>query len=313
MPAMKNDFLFFYILGNSRKGAFHLKEVKMQVQERILESQESQKIYREPSLYEKRGLMTLQSLKRKTEHKILCGDCLQELKKIEDNSIDLIVTDPPFNIGKKYGNGFNDRMKKEQYLEWCKEWLNTCIEKLKEGGSLYLFNYPENNAYLMPFLDQHLTFKRWMTWHYPVNTGMSPTNYTRSQHSILFYIKGEKPKVFNKKDIAEPYRNPTDKRILERLKNGSNGKTPYDVFHFNIVKNVNKDKTPHPCQIPVQLLELFIKASSNEGDVVLDPFGGSFSTAVAAKKLGRGSISIEINPDFCKIGKERLAEAECKT
>ena len=61
---------------------------------------------------------------------------------------------------------------------------------------MYLFNYPENNAYLMSFLDKNLTFRRWMTWHYPINTGMSPTNFTRSQHSILFYIKGKKAKVF---------------------------------------------------------------------------------------------------------------------
>jgi len=243
----------------------------------------------------------------KTEHKIICGDCVNELKNISVNSVDLIVTDPPFNIGKNYGNGFKDRMKKEQYIEWCKQWLKECIRVLKDGGALYLFNYPENNAYLMPFLDEYLNFRRWMTWHYPVNTGMSPTNFTRSQHSILFYIKGEKPKLFNKKEIAEPYRNPTDKRIKELIKNGSNGKTPYDVFQFNIVKNVSKSKTEHPCQLPEKLIEIFIKASSQKYDIVLDPFGGSFTTSVVAKKLERNSISIELNPKFCDIGKKRLS------
>lgn len=241
----------------------------------------------------------------KEAHKIIQGDCLKELLKLPENSVDLIITDPPFNIGKKY-NSYADNKSKEEYIQWCESWLKECIRVLKDGGALYLFNYPENNAYLMPFLDKHLTFRRWMTWHYPVNTGMSPTNFTRSQHSILFYIKGKNPRIFNKEEIAEPYRNPTDKRILERIRNGSKGKTPYDVFHFNIVKNVNKDKTPHPCQIPVQLLEIFVKASSNVGDIVLDPFGGSFSTAVAAKKLKRNSISIEIDKVYCKIGEERL-------
>ena len=243
--------------------------------------------------------------KMKTEHTIINGDCIEELKKLQEGKVDLIVTDPPFNIGKKY-NSYADNKSKEEYLKWCEKWLSECIRVLKEGGALYLFNYPENNAYLMQFLDKHLTFKRWMTWHYPVNTGMSPTNFTRSQHSILFYVKGEKPKTFNKDDIAEPYRNPTDKRILERISNGSKGKTPYDVFQFNLVKNVSKDKTPHPCQIPVPLLEIFIKASSNKGDLVLDPFGGSFSTAHACKKLGRHSISIELDENYCRIGKERL-------
>jgi len=242
----------------------------------------------------------------KTKHKIICGDCIKELKKLKKESVDLIITDPPFNIGKNYGK-YKDRLHKPKYLEWCKKWLTECIRVLKDGGALYLFNYPENNAYLMPFLDERLTFKRWMTWHYPTNTGMSPTNFTRTQHSILFYIKGKKPKVFNKKEIAMPYKNPTDKRIKLLLKNGSKGRTPYDVFHFNIVKNVSKDKTSHPCQIPRELIKIFIKASSKKGYLVLDPFGGSFTTSVAAKELDRNSISMEINPDFCKIGKKRLA------
>ncbi len=240
-----------------------------------------------------------------TEHKIICGDCISKLKDIPDESIDLIVTDPPFNIGKDYGK-YKDKMKKEEYIEWSKEWLNECIRVMKDGGALYLFNYPENNAYLVPFLDEKLTFKRWMTWHYPTNTGMSPTNFTRSQHSILFYIKGKKPRVFNKNDIAEPYRNPNDKRIRKLIENGSKGKTPYDVFQFNMVKNVSKEKTEHPCQLPPELIKILIKASSNKGDWVLDPFGGSFTTARVAKELDRNSLNIEISEKFCEIGRERI-------
>jgi len=145
-----------------------------------------------------------------------------------------------------------------------------------------------------------------MTWHYPTNTGTSLTNFTRSQHSILFYIKGKKPNTFNKKDISVPYKNPTDKRIIERIQEGSKGRTPYDVFHFNIVKNINKEKTSHPCQLPKDLIKIFIKASSNENDIVLDLFGGSFTTAVASKELKRNSISIENNRDYCLIGKRRI-------
>lgn len=243
----------------------------------------------------------------KTTHKLIHGDCLKELPRIPDNSIDLVITDPPFNIGKKY-NTYVDTKSKSEYIKWCEAWLAECVRVLKNGGALYLFNYPENNAYLMPFLDKNLTFKRWMTWHYPTNTGVSPINFTRSQHSILFYTKGQKPRMFNKKDIAVPYKNPTDKRIRLLIKNGSPGRTPYDVFNFNIVKNVSRDKTDHPCQIPVKLLEIFIKASSKPGDIVLDPFGGSFSTAAAAKKLGRNSISIEIDEKYVKIGEERLSK-----
>ncbi|MBI2578967.1 MAG: site-specific DNA-methyltransferase [Candidatus Aenigmarchaeota archaeon] len=243
----------------------------------------------------------------KTEHKCIVGDSLEIMKKMSSESIDLIITDPPFNIGKDYGGVYKDKKKFDEYIEWCKLWLTECMRLLKKDGSLYLFNYPENNAYILPFLQKHMVFKRWMTWHYPTNTGHSKSNFTRTQHSILFFAKTKNNK-FNRKDVAEPYKNPNDRRIQERLKNGSNGRTPYDVFQFNLVKNVSKDKTPHPCQIPVSLLKIFIKASSNEGDTVLDPFAGSFSTCVASKELNRNSIGIDINPKYVDIGKQRLSK-----
>lgn len=227
------------------------------------------------------------------------------MKDMPSESIDVVITDPPFNIGMDYGGIYEDNKTKAEYIKWCEKWLSECIRLLKPTGSLYLFNYPENNAYLLPFLQENMIFKRWMTWHYPTNIGHSKTNYTRSQHSIIFCTK-TKDAVFNKEAIAEPYKNLNDKRILERLKNGSKGKTPYDVFHFNLVKNVSKDKTPHPCQIPVPLIKLFISASSNEGDVIFDPFGGSFSTSAAAKELNRSSVSIDINPKYVEIGEKRL-------
>ena len=242
-----------------------------------------------------------------TTHLIYNVDCLDFMQnKMDSNTIDLIITDPPFNIGKKYGGIYKDNKTDKEYFDWCKSWLTECIRLLKDTGSLYLFNYPERNAYLLPFLEQHMIFKRWLTWHFPTNTGHSKTNYTRTQYSIIFCTKGPKA-TFNREEIAEPYKNPTDKRVQQRIINGSKGRAPYDVFHFNLVKNVSKEKTSHPCQIPESLLEIFIKASSNKGDMVFDPFGGSFSTSVAAKRLERNSISTEINPEYVKIGEERLA------
>jgi len=244
-----------------------------------------------------------------TAHQYIIGDSLETLKKIDSSNIDLIITDPPFNIGKKYGDFYQDNKEHDDYIEWCKTWLFDCIRILKNSGSLYIFNYPENNVYLFPFLQERMIFKRWLTWHYPTNIGHSKINFTRSQYSILFFTKS-KNYVFNKIDIAEPYKNPNDKRIKERIKNGSKGRTPYDVFQFNLVKNVSKEKTLHPCQIPISLLKIFIKASSNIGDTVLDPFAGSFSTCAAAKELGRNSIGIDINPYYVEIGRERLMKID---
>lgn len=238
-------------------------------------------------------------------HQIIHGDCVEELKKLNSQSVDCVITDPPFNIGFKY-DAYKDNMSHGDYISWCETWLTECIRVMKNEASLYIINYPENNAYILPFLQQHLYFKRWLTWHYPTNIGQSKNNYTRSQHSILFCTKGENP-TFNKDDIAEPYRNPNDKRIKKLIEGGSKGKTPYDVIVMNRVKNVSKEKTIHPCQIPIDLLSIFIKASTNEGDVVLDPFGGSFSTAKACNLLNRKSISIELDKKYVQIANEHFS------
>jgi len=243
-----------------------------------------------------------------TTHKLFCGDCIEVMDNLieEGVKVTLIIADPPYNRGINYGV-YRDKMPQEEYFEWCKEWLERCVRILSDDGSLYVFNYPENNAKLLPFIEEKLIFKRWLTWHYPINIGHSKKNYTRSQRSILFCVKSLKYK-FNRDDISLPYRNPNDKRIKQRLKKGSRGRAPYDVFCFNIVKNVSREKTEHPCQIPEKLLEIFIRASSDIGDTVLDPFAGSFSTSVVAAKLGRSSIGIDISQEFCEIGKERLSK-----
>lgn len=237
-------------------------------------------------------------------NEIHLGDCLPYLKNLPAQSVDVVITDPPFNIGKKYDT-YTDSLKFEEYLSWCKSWLEECVRLLKPTGSLYLFNYPENNAYLKVFLDGKLKFRRWLTWHYNTNTGHSKKNYTRTQHSILFYTKSD-DYIFNKSDVAQPYKNLTDKRIQELIKNGKNGTGPYDVFIFNIVKNVSKEKTEHVAQLPLALVEIFVKASSHKNGMILDPFLGSGTVAVAAKKNGRNYCGCEISKKYLGIIMNRL-------
>ncbi len=241
-------------------------------------------------------------------NKIHLGDSLDYMRSLPDGFVDLVITDPPFNIGKKY-DSYNDNLKFEEYLNWCYNWLDQLIRILKPNGTLYLFNYPENNAYLKVYLDKKLKFRRWLTWHYNTNTGHSKINYTRTQHSILFYTKSDKY-TFNKEQVVQPYKNPTDKRIKKLLSNGKHGTGPYDVFIFNIVKNVSKQKTEHIAQLPVELVEIFVKASSNPEQLIFDPFLGSGTTAVAAKKNNRYYLGCEISEKYYNIINNRLQDLD---
>lgn len=243
--------------------------------------------------------------------KVHLGDCLTYMRSLPSGIVDLVITDPPFNIGKKY-DSYKDNLKFEEYLNWCYQWLDEAIRILKPDGSLYLFNYPENNAYLKVYLDKKLKFRRWLTWHYNTNTGHSKINYTRTQHSILFYAKSEKY-TFNKTAVVQPYKNPTDKRIKKLLSSGKKGTGPYDVFMFNIVKNVSRQKTEHVAQLPVELVEIFVKASSSPEQLVFDPFMGSGTTAVAAKKNNRHYLGCEVSEKYYNIINRRLQDLDDST
>ena len=239
---------------------------------------------------------------------IYLGDCIEYMKTLPDGVVDLIIADPPFNIGKKYDT-YKDNLKFEEYLNWSYKWSDEAVRILKPNGSLYVFNYPENNAYLKVYLDKKLQFRRWITWHYNSNTGHSKRNYTRTQDSILFYTKGDNY-TFNKEDVVQPYKNPNDKRIKENLAKGKKGTGPYDVLYFDIVKNVSKEKTEHIAQLPFGLVELFVKASSNPNNIVFDPFMGSGTTAVASKKNNRHYLGCEISKKYYNIIKKRLRELD---
>lgn len=267
---------------------------------------------------------------KKEDHQILQGDCLEIMKDISDESIDLVFTDPPYNKKIKYvKKDFKDNKKPKEYLNWLKERLVEVNRVLKPTGSLYLMNYPEWNARILPFLEDELNMdlRRWIVWHYPTNIGHSKKNWTRSHRSILFLTKGKKY-TFNRKAILQPYKNLDVEKIKKRLREGYKGRGAYDTLELkdiqeifelqgqprdivkkNLLKNVRLErKTWHNCQLPPELIEIFIKVSSNPGDIVLDPFAGTFTTSMIAKKLGRKSIGIDISKKYTNFGKSRLKD-----
>lgn len=279
--------------------------------------------------------------KNDTRHILAKGDCGEVIKHIPAGSIDLIITDPPYNKGLDYGR-FNDSKPWAEYYKWLKEKMGDIPKILSNKGSFYLISYPEINARLLPFLEEELglNYRRWITWHYPTNIGHSHKNYTRSQRTILFFTKTKKDYTFNREYLEQHYKNPTVPVIRKRLAEGSKGRTSYDMLRFldlielqkglidtldiDLLKNNSKDrfrnlkgkfhpmelkelrKKDHPCQLPLGLLELFVKVSSNKGDTVFDPFAGTFITSVVAGKHGRNSLGVELNQKFVDFGRKRI-------
>jgi len=238
--------------------------------------------------------------------------------------VDLIITDPPYNVGLDYGNGFNDNRSWSEYEQWCKEWLIKCAQVLSDNGSLYLISYPELCARLFNFIEgTGLKFRRWLVWHYPTNIGHSSKNWTRSHRAILFFTKSNNY-VFNRENILQPYKNPEVGKIRLLIEKGAKGRASYDslkpsdldelnyeildFLEINLLKNVSKDRLnkKHPCQLPLELLRILMKVSSNKGDLVLDPFAGTFTLSEVAAELKRNSVGIERNPAYIKLGLRRL-------
>ncbi len=288
--------------------------------------------------FKKKKIKTILKKKGKNQHLLITGDSSVVLKNIPDESIDLIFTDPPYNAGLKYGKTFNDNLPWSKYHERAKKWFSEYNRILKKTGSIYIMNYPEINAKILPYLenDLDLNLQRWITWHYPTNIGHSKKNFTRSQRSILFLTKSKKY-TFNRAKILQPFKNENVKKIKEKIKKGIKGRgaydmlsfldlvemkytsdemQPFDVHDINLLKNISTDrlktrvgtnvKSLHPCQLPFELIKRFIEVSSNPGDVVLDPFAGTFSTSAVADQLNRNSIGIEINSKFTKLGYKRM-------
>lgn len=244
------------------------------------------------------------------EHKILLGDALLALNEIEDNSIDLIFADPPYNIGKNFNGKLDKWEKDEDYLNWCYEWLDLCIKKLKPSGSFYVMTSTQFMPFFDIFLRKKIDILSRLVWSYD-SSGVQAKNYYGSMYEpILFCVKDKENYTFNKKDILVEAKTGAKRKLIDYRKNPpqiyNSEKVPGNVWEFSRVRYRMDEYENHPTQKPIALLERIIKASSKERDLVLDPFSGSFTTSFVAKKLGRKSIGIELQEDYIKIGLRRL-------
>ncbi|OGU13017.1 MAG: DNA methylase [Ignavibacteria bacterium GWB2_35_12] len=249
---------------------------------------------------------TLSELKEESFlNKVYNKDILNILKTLPSNSIDMAYGDPDYNVGINYA-GNNYSKKWNDYIDWYIELTKESLRILKPTGNLFMINYPKQNAYLrVKYLDEAAYDVQDYVWVYNTNVGHSPRRFTTAHRSILHATKS-KDNNFYKENVAQPYKNPTDKRILKRIADGNTGRMPYSWFYFDLVKNVSKDKTFHSCQIPLGLVEILIKSCTLPEDDVFILFGGSGSEIILCKQLKRNYISCEIHKEYYNMILDRI-------
>jgi site-specific DNA-methyltransferase (adenine-specific) len=248
------------------------------------------------------------------KHKIIYADALEALKTLPDNSVDLIFADPPYNIGKNFNGKIEKWDTEESYLEWCYEWLDLCIQKLKPNGSFYVMTATQFMPYFYIHLRKKLTILSRIVWSYD-SSGVQAKKYYGSMYEpILFCVKDKNNYTFNTNDILVEAKTGAKRKLIDYRKAVptvyNSEKVPGNVWEFSRVRYRMDEYENHPTQKPITLLERIIKASSNEGDLVLDPFSGTFTTCFVAKELNRNSIGIELQDEYVKIGLRRLQLAE---
>ncbi len=237
--------------------------------------------------------------------KVYHEDVLDLLSRLPDNSIDCIYADPDYNVGVKYNKKSYSKSFNE-YLAWCVLWSQESKRVLKEDGNFFIINYPKNNAHLrVNYLDSEFESVNEYVWVYNTNIGHSRHKFTTAHRSILHCTKSKNNKFF-KDNVAVEYKNPTDRRIMELLRQGKKGRMPYDWFYFDLVKNVSRSKTFHSCQIPENLSRTLILSSTQPDDIVLILFGGSGSEIVECKKLNRHYIAAELDMKYYHLIMKRL-------
>ncbi|MBA3037173.1 MAG: site-specific DNA-methyltransferase [Desulfobacterium sp.] len=232
--------------------------------------------------------------------KLYQGDCLDLMQHMDDDCVDLIFADPPFNLNKLYPSNIDDNLKSEEYLRWCKQWLDKCIRILKPGGSLFIWNLPKWNTYLSEYLNHRLTFRHWISvdikYTLPIKGRLYPSHY-----SLIYYCKGEKPNTFH------PDRLPMDicPHCVGDLKDYGGYKNKMNPDGINLtdvwfdippVRHKKYKKRNGSNELSIKLIDRIIEMASDEGDLVFDPFGGSGTTYAVAEIKKRKWIGIEIGP-----------------
>lgn len=246
-------------------------------------------------------------------NKVYFGDCIKQMKKIQDESIDLIIADPPYNLNKNFGNLSDNWHDVNDWIDWSKQWLDVAITKLKPTGSIFIYGIHHYLCHLHVYLYQKdLMYRRQIIWHYENNFSGYKNSPSANYEPILWFSKSD---IYTYHQIREPYKS-VDRLKNKITKNGKtwtpnpDGKHAGDVWNIPVLagKRFANEKVDHPTQKPMAICDRIINHFSNENDLILIPFGGSGSECISAIKNNRNFIAFEINRDYIKIINNRIKE-----
>jgi site-specific DNA-methyltransferase (adenine-specific) len=297
------------------------------------------------------ALLTSKNIKRNgllPLNRIILNDAVEELRKLPDESCDVIIIDPPYNIGKDFGNNL-DKREINEYIRWSKSWIDESVRVLKPTGTMFVYGFSEILAHLSVEIPIN---KRWLIWHY-TNKNVASLNFWQRSHESIICAWKDNP-IFNRDEIREPYTEgflngaagKIRKGTVGRYSNGGketvykaheNGALPRDVLKIpalaggagmnerwflcktcnhvfaprELENHLNHDTLKHPTQKPLEICRKLIKSTMPKKDgVVLVPFVGSGAECAAAKELGQNYIGFEINPDYVKLAEAVVASVK---
>jgi site-specific DNA-methyltransferase (adenine-specific) len=239
-------------------------------------------------------------------------DALSGIARVADASVDLVIADPPYGLGKDYGND-SDRLGTNEYLAWSRRWIDAVMPKLKAEGSLYIFLTWQHSPEVFSHLKTRLAMVNEIIWDRRVPSMGGSTRKFSSVHDNIGFFVNSRDYYFNVDAVRIPYDAVTKKARSRSIFVGKKwlevGYNPKDVWSVSRLHRQHGEREDHPTQKPLEIVERMVLASCPEGGIVLDPFMGSGTSAVAALRHGRRFIGFELNPEYFRIVEKRVAEA----
>ncbi|MDR0482013.1 MAG: site-specific DNA-methyltransferase [Cellulomonadaceae bacterium] len=238
------------------------------------------------------------------------GDCVELLRDVPSNSANLVIADPPYNIGPRFGID-QEWIHSEGWLPWCEQWLRECHRILDQNGSIFVYGIHHYIGHVQALMySLGFKYRRMIIWRY--ENGWSKSTKTLATHyePILWFSKSD---TYYYEPIREPYK--STERLKHPIKKNGKVWTPHpdgrlagDVWSFPVLagRRFRDEKVDHPTQKPLSLTNRIVKHFSQLGDLVVVPFGGSGTECLAAHQLGRRFWASEINPQFVQLANERL-------